>query len=368
MRISVPCEEDIQEALDLLTEEAHRFTYNSCGQCPIAAEVEQLLKDLNSKDLLIPAESQILTCDNDQSLVRLSTVLRRELLLLNGQNQDIRWSATTSLGGKLLEGSFVSGSNTIATISLRIPDNIPVTFDNLGKMCCLSVSSTSNYFPFEAGKIFTLHSSYGNILVNEDFTIEGHISLPLEPCTIPPRCFLTDDATRVSLFLNMLATANTTGKTHNLNTNNTDVSLEQTSNIDFYKHAVRAILRQDDRNVYGFLEDVGTVNPRWNSYVTGDLLYGVFKYTQNGNKEKVIEVSGLPAPYSYSQVVEFLNLRPKKIDMNSSDPCRNASCNKETFIADAIVINGGQRYVVPVTITAPGMNAVTCRPAVAGSN
>jgi hypothetical protein len=239
-------------------------------------------------------------------------------------------------------------------------------------MCCLTILSSAQVsaFTYEAGKNFSIEATYINGITAKDFKVEGKISKPLSPCTITPRCMLTDDATRTAGFLTVLTTSTTAGKVNDLLTNNTVLSLSQTSNIAFYEFAVKLLLKKDDRDTYGaYVDDITTLSPTWKSYMaTTNILSGVVSYTENSvNKQVTIEITGLNSTQA-GQVSDFVNLKTEPINMTSTDPCRTAACDKKTFKADAVIISGSQRTYVPVTIYVPTMKPVVCTPAVPPTN
>ncbi len=338
VKVPAPCESDITAAMNEMVLEGERFKYESCGLCPLATDLENVLMNLRENDYMPNTTSVHLTCPNDT--VQLGGVIYRYLLNQNGNDNNITWHSTVSTNGKILNGSFNTGATSTAAISLTIPSNVPLTFATLSKMCCLSVTGPNS---------FTFKSSFYNPITKKDtvFYIDGTSDFRIDTCYIAPRCMVTDDSRRVALLLNMLV-ATGGGKTSDLDTEGAQIDLANTAlKKDYYADAIRAFLKQDNDLVYGqYLEKVDTISPKWESTVTLQSLSGEFHY--DGGSMSV-DISNLPSPYLYKNIKDFSRLRP-------------VSGNPNQFYVDAkIAVLGADDVVVTLIVETPAFTTTVCK-------
>ena len=342
VKVAVPCDNDIVAAMNEGIVEAQRFKYESCGLCPLASDLENVLMNLRENDYMPNKVNVPLTCPSDT--VQLGDVLYRLFLNKNGNNSNITWDATLSSDGKTLNGTFNTGSSITASVTLNIPSGVPVTFSNLSKMCCMSVTGPNS---------FTFKSSYYNSVSRKDsaFHITGSSNFRIDTCYVPPRCMVTDDARRVTLLLNMLA-ATGGGKSNDLKTNNQVVELSDTPlKRDYYAAAVRTILKRENDLVFNqYLDDVTTVDPKWEGTQSGTTLHGVFYHTDgNGQLSFSIDLSGLNSAYSYGNIKEFSRMRPV-----SGSPTK--------FYVDALVtVSEGVDVLVTLTVETTSLQPTVCK-------
>ena len=398
IQIRVPCNADLDSAINQMAEAAYSFKYTSCGECPIASDVEQFIMDLRGNGLLLTDTTStanvnlLVSCDQDNNPVSLGEVLRNlEIPKTDPQNPVIYWTSkvTPAGNGNLLTGILYNDSTTSPTIydtiSLWIPNSVPVSFNKLTQLCCLSVNTSGStlFFPYKPNKVFTLQGAYSTGgLTQNTFVAEGTTSFPLALCTFSPNCQLSNDASNVVTFLNTLAIYNPSidpTKQQNLIAT-PSVNLASSGIIDYYNSSVINLIGKNNTTLPGqYVESITSLNPSWQSSVSNDTLFGVLttyftdstvKLSSNTYKvdtiNTVIQITGLPLSYQYSSVSIFNNLRPAVV--SSSDICTTQPCQKTTFVADAIIANNQEQIILPVNITVPGLIPVVCTPALPPSN
>ncbi|MBY0424987.1 MAG: hypothetical protein K2Q22_05055, partial [Cytophagales bacterium] len=378
--INVPCNEDLDDFTDDVNTDVLRAKFESCGLCPLARDVEQLIMDLKDNRSLatITSPGVLLSCQNDKFPVTPGDLLLSELKAnstTTQNNPDIYWKVSLSPNGRNLTGTFSNTSISLAlSYSSLVPTTVNSTFANLTKLCCLSVVGYVNPTNTTLGQVFVMQSSYSDPLLGDiPFLVTGTVNLGLNPCSFPPKCQTTDDASRVAQFLNILtATASGTNKTNDLVTASVDKTLSDASVLDFYQNAVRTLIKKDNYDVPGgYIQDMSTIPTTWNSQVSSDgtKLSGVFQYVLNGDtKAIVIDINNLPSGFSFSEIRQFFRIRPDK-NLPSNDPCRTSNCNKQKFLVDAVLYQGDSRFVKTVEIEVPSLNPVICRPPIIiGSN
>ena len=393
--LNVPCDADLDTALNQVAEAAYSFKYTSCGECPIASDVEQFIMDLRSNSVLFTDTSTsssgnlLVSCDQDIYPVHLGEVLRNlEIPKTDPANPVIYWNSSVASvsNGTVLTGKLYDGASSIYdTISLWIPSSVTVSFNKLTQLCCLSVNTSgqTNYFPFKANKVFTLQGSYvDNALVQHSFIAEGTTSFPLAPCSFSPNCQLSSDASNAVAFLNTLSINNPSidvNKQQNL-ISNSALNLANSSIKSYYNASVINLIRKNIVTLPGqYVVDISSLNPTWQSSVSNDTLTGILTtmFTDStvliaANTYKVdtvntvIEITGLPLSYQYSNITLFNNLRPQVV--SSSDVCTTQPCQKTAFLADAIITSVQPTVIVPVTIFVPSLIPVVCTPALPPSN
>jgi len=396
--MSVPCDSDLQAALNQATNAAYSAKYSSCGECPMGTDVEQFIMDLRSNNVLVtagtslPGGNLLLSCTLPQYPVQMGDVLSvLELSQANAASPVVNWnsSVTPVSSGSVLTGiiSNNGGLNQFDTISLWMPSSVTVPFSKLTQLCCLNVNTTgvTSYFPYKPGKVFTLQGYYvDNLLVQHTVTVEGTTDIPLAPCTFAPNCLLSDDASNVAAFLNTLALNNTAqdpDKQQNL-ISPSALDLSSSSIIGYYNGSVTNLLHKNNLSIPGeYVDDITSLSPSWQSTVSNDTLSGVLTTTfidstvqispgvyQSDLVNTVIEISGLPSGYTYSNVTMFRNLRVGTV--SSTDICTSQPCQRTTFYADALVNTGtpgAAPVIVPVQIYVPGLQPVVCTPVLPGA-
>lgn len=365
------CPEDIAAANVSNTVEAQRYKYEQCGLCPMAQDVELLIGDLFRAKIFAPATNKLLTCGIDDIPVNIGTTLYPALLQLNNNNPDVFWSSVLSAADKTVTGRLISAGQTLATLVLNIPTDVPVDFTTLKTPCCFSALNA---------QAFTLKSSYIDPLTlrSVDFFLNGTFTLPLSPCFIPPRCVTTSDTRRVLFFLNTLVMGGDafTYKRSNLNTNSVVLNLLDAGVTDeslklnvkeFYQPSLRALLKKDNDEVFnGYVEDMTVFEPKWSSSLTGNYLSGALTYKENNVLYTLlIEIADLPV--ALDKIQQFANVRPVPLTPNANDVC-NGSCEKKHFLTDVLVIDANGRRYETVDIYVPALKPVICQPAVPASN
>ncbi len=377
--MSTPCEEDITAQMNELNQERDRAKYESCGLCPLASDLEQLFMDLRSNKMLKNVSDVALTCnpsakDNTGQLlypISLGVALGKYIKDASGGiDQAVYWKASVS--GKLLTGNLYSGSTNFFTLNLRIPDNVNANFNSLFKLCCMTVpDSYAGALSFEQGKSFVLKSSYLDINTDEvSFFMEGKSSIAISPCTIPPRCILSNDAKNVISLLNALILTDDQGKADDLT--RSSVSLSSSERKDYYNSAVFNVLKINSSSV----SDLSVLQPKWTGTVITDAsnnktLKGVFSTVQNSVTNNIaIDITGLLPTYRYEDVVSFVNLRQESSPPTNAT-CPYPACAMKTFVADAVLahpqIKGTYLYV-PVKVNVPALNPVACKYPIPASN
>lgn len=327
------CNDDLIEAVNESIKEGQRYRFVTCGTCPMAADLDDVLFALFEKELLVSPTETHLTCSSDS--VQVGGELYRKFA---ETSTDISWQSTLSPDGKTLSGAFLLGNISSVNLTLTIPPGLPgVTFNALSKLCCIKVDTIN-------GNLFTLEGTYFNILgfSREKFDVSGSFGYRLDTCTITPRCLATENSENVSSFLNMLIITRdkklndlVTGSSTTLGLLSPDpnnASNPRAASRQYYAGVVRSLINRDfDLEVFDYLNSSTLLayNPRWNSVIAngGLTLDGVFTYTENSvNKQIPISITS-PTLVSFSQILGFSRIRPFRGDANK-------------FIVDALISVG----------------------------
>ena len=357
----VPCAADLTALKDAQTLDAERMKYELCGLCPAASDLEALLTQLKANNKLVTTASPV-SCAN--SGIALGTALKRNILAGTTDNPVIYWTSTVSPEKKTVTGIIQAGSTDKYTVALTIPANIAYTFDDLVSLCCLTVSNT-------ATNAFTMKASFKKNKVYEDFFINGVIStLNLKDCTILPKCALTNDASDVAGFLNLLSVSGqleTSIPVHLFDGIDNNSSDDYTSNVSRYFDAVLSILNiSGDAANY---EALKLIDPVWSiTSQSASGLSGKITYQLNGTNTIVIQISYLNditstsltmpdgSAHSFTnQPKQFYSLSP----VSDVTYCTTNDCSKE-FDASMISITNNQFVAKKVRIHVPVLAPVTC--------
>lgn len=354
----VPCESDLLEVTTNQTVEIQQLKYESCGLCPITSDLESLLTKLTANNKIVTPGSTI-SCSNDN--LYLGEALRRSIIGTEALTSVIYWSSTLSSDKKVISGSFNRNGVNVYNLTLTIPAELTLTFDELLSVCCLSVSSQAN-------QAFKLRATFKHLNVHQDIWLNGTINLDLKNCDIPPRCVLTEDASNTANFINMLATNNHLNSTTPValfdGINSTDPN-DYLSNVNKYFGTVLSLLKISESEISAdVIEDL---NPIWTTSVSNNIVRGTLSYTLNHQLFnlliEVIPVSSSPTPSPLSLAAgehvpnQFLIKNLKPITYTSS--CTGLLCGRE-FAASLIVINNDQFSSQQVKIFTPTLLPVKC--------
>lgn len=378
IEVSVPCLEDAEESARALEEEARVFKYESCGQCPLASDLEVLLMDLNRVTNTVGNEehkkllgtNEILTCDGVDFEVAAGMALRDALLPPGGGK--LYWkNVDYALDGKSLTARFTDAAdNALATVVLTLPvESSPeATFASIGDICCFQAITNGS------DPSFTFRMGYYDQWKKEELTITGTYDYQggnidraaLAPCTFPPRCLLTDDAYRAVAFVNMLtfSSEHVDNKSRHLLTTGAGIELYSSGRIDFYNDALRALARKDDDTRPDYQANMAAWEPEWTSALTGLKLTGDLETSQGTIQ---IKICGLDAN-DYASLLEFRDL--KALRPGDEGACWNdeGTLTSQPFAATATIDDSGVLVYKPVTIYLPSMDPALCRPVTAPSN
>lgn len=362
--VPIPCDDALIEFGDQQKLEAERYKFESCGLCPFASDVEGFIMnmlDSNYIEAPLPTPKH-LTCSNDG--VELGGQLFAKLVSLNSGSADISWSTTVSNpvgNSKVLEGNFISGTNTIATLRLVIPPltTLPanVQFNDLSKLCCLKV--TKGITGSNEGKLFTMDAQYTDPDNNKkvNFTVEGSFTERLDICDITPNCITTDDSRRVANFLNMLVVTSE-DKTNELVTNGSTNNLLGVSDLkdDYYMQVIRSVIKKDNDMVYGGYADDNALEsyvPKWTSLIVNNTLTASLDYTIGTEaKTLVIDLSCL-STIDFTQIKSFSRIRPFSGDATK-------------FYVDALIFKGtkpSENVYKTIEIYVPNLKPTVCEQA-----
>jgi hypothetical protein len=353
----IPCESDILEMNQEQAVEMQQLKYESCGLCPLASDLESLLIKLTANNKIVTASSTI-SCSNDN--IYLGEALRRSIIGTGSLTSVIYWSSTLSSDKKIISGSIKVNNLNVYNLTLTIPVEHALTFDELLSVCCLSVSGQTN-------PAFKVRATFKHLNVYQDIWLHGTINLDLKNCAIPPRCVLTEDASNTANFINMLAANNHLNSTAAVDLfegiNSTDPN-DYLSNVNNYFDVVLSLLRISETQISELA--MKSLNPTWTASTSNKIVRGTLSYTLNGDiYNLLIEVSAVsstpvPTPLTLDPGKhipdQFLIKNLKPVIYTSS--C-TSECGKE-FSASLIVINNDQFSSQQVKIYTPTLQPVKC--------
>lgn len=359
-------------------QERIRQRYELCGQCPLAAELEDFLFDVvNVKKL---SSSVVLTCPFTANTVTLGSTLKNKVLGTLPANSALSWVGQVSVNKKTITGSFApinvyagqhyNPANALAEIVLQIPASaLSSTFDDLIGICCLDAD------PLDVTK-FTFKGKFKNAVVASgnsnayfyELTLNGVINMKnsqlidLLHCSIKPQCVVSEEAKNLYYFLNTLcASTNIPGATNKINQlNQPMVNLTSSANIDFYFLPLMKLT--------GLLNNVGidefkngayTASWNWQSNsgtltvtkVAGNVLLGTWNISFPGFTTSLTEIQ------------QFKVLRPN--ELNSCSNPSGMTCADGKVFAQVLLKKTTGYEIRPIVIEALNKNMTICRKPIA---
>jgi len=382
-----PCTTDSKNQMDATTLQIQIAQYKSCGTCPIAADVEALLAQLTSKNMLT---TNNVTVNCPSSNIVIGGVLSNLVLSGIGGTPVISWNGSFSTSDKrTLTGTILAGTTTRYTVTLSIPASTnPITaslgtqpivttaytLDKLLSLCCITASTTTQ-------GAFTIRASFSDPNLS-DIYLNGTISsLNLTNCSFPPTCVLTSDAVHTANFLNMLSavpTGTDANQTQLFST--TPVHLFDkggsnrtgSSNFLTYIDVVIDLLNISEASATPSL--INTLNPTWtvtsqntgNILVSGTLSYSLDGGTTTSVQNIQITTTGatgastlFPATsHVANKPAQFVSLAPLPYDP------ANACTDCPSFGASMNFVNNNSYTSQSVIINTPLMNPVNCTPVI----
>jgi hypothetical protein len=374
--------------MNATTLQAQIEQYKLCGTCPIAADVESLLAQLTSKNMLT---TNSVTVNCPSSNIVIGGVLSNFVLSGISGTPVISWYGSFSTSDKrTITGTILAGTTTRYTVTLSIPASTSAimaslgsqtiittayTLDKLLSLCCITASTTTP-------GAFTIRAAFSDPNLS-DIYLNGTIStLNLNNCSFLPTCVLTSDAVHTANFLNILSAVPTvpngagvnqsqlfsTTPVHLFDGNN----LTGSSNLLTYVDAVIDLLNISEASATPSL--INTLNPTWtvasmntgNTIVSGTLSYSLDGGTTTSMQTITITTNGAavsPAPFpSTSHVankpIQFVSLAPLPFD------AANACTDCPRFGATMNFVNSNSYTSQSVIINTPLMSPVNCTPVI----
>lgn len=366
--LEVACKENVEDFIHNGTRDAEILKYESCGLCPIANDLEQFLVELKKKTVFSNGVESLVTCITASTYVPLGGTLQKVFVPANdGAYPKVFWKGILSNANKTLTGTLhndaTANNSTIVTrtVTLNIPAGVNKTFADI-TFCCLkpAVATVGGMHAFQ------MEASYIANGATVKFMIDGTVDISLAPCTFPPRCYTTSQATETANFLNALLIDVYKPKQLQQQQASQVVVLSTDDVRAYYEPNIRVLINKTDLNTAGqYPEAFTTFTPKWLALKTGaGNLEGQLTFT--GTSMNTINVSITPTVAgsidSYNNISRFTNVRPADLAT-----CSEAMgfCEEPMFKADAVFVgSNGSRTYREVTIQVSSLTMTVCKPIV----
>lgn len=359
--LDVACSEQLQKKIELNTRDVEIYKYEKCGLCPIANDLEVFLLELKKRPFIGNGQSTLITCISNADFTSLGKTLVKQFIPNNNDvYATVHWQGTYSADKKTLTGTLKNlTANITRNITLQIPANVPKNLTQIN-FCCLSPEATT----VNGVHRFTLEASYTENNQKVKFNIDGTIDVSLAPCSFPPRCYATSQATNMTNFLNTLLID--TYKTKQLQS--VEVALDADAVRDYYEPNVRNLINKDAVNDDGsYAQDFSTFAPKWigTRQANGELAAELRLTNTSISRIDINITPTIPNSIAdYNLINRFTNVRPLGIGSCAETL---SVCENTSFIADALIINtDGSRSYKEVAIQVSGLTMTICKPVVFG--
>lgn len=312
-----------------LQERADRILFETCGQCPLARDIQFLLdaiaREDRDKDGNVIKESQLalgtadvnpfnLSCYPLESPYKEFTADLEEALNLPGTGQ-IVWRQVTLTDKRLDAVIERNGGVETCNLSLVIPFDSPYDISDIRGICCIHYESQPELLPFQAGQNFRLSgivpipNAPAGTSGFEKVEMEGVSCVNLSACPMPPVCSVTAEGEALESLFDALV-SESTAASNKLVTNGAEIDILSPTVGQYspYSYLIRGVL--DNVNAGG----LNATNWVWTSTETGGQLTAFIK-DKNSDASILFDFYLPPsADFGFTDIVALEAIRSDKVN------------------------------------------------------
>jgi len=382
-----PCSAAVATAIKQGIQNSQRNKYSECGLCPIAVDLQNFIVGLldtksditnnpNRKALFYTYVSPTTNLPTPMPVNCSASILRIGGSIANVFKSsvatptilaDIKWNPMLSADKKSLSGELYFETQKL-TLSLTLPApssalRSSINFDSIISLCCLDIDRRvglnnkflvkANYIDVRDNKLIKVVYLNGSITATGINT--GNDIFDIDNCTFEPSCALSEKASAMVNFLNVLTLPIGTTKPSYLTPaipTLFPLQLSSKDNLLLYGSTLRTMLGIPFTKDKAASDDIENAMPTWSATVSGNVVTGQINYSPTNPKVETIIVDFTNSGYTFnaSNFVSFTNLETlagMKLGQNLSGYKLKANVKYKT------VFNGITSYhYAPVMITA----------------
>lgn len=309
----VACSNTLRDILEDTQLEADISFYETCGQCPVVQDLQNLMNAVAVRKEL-EKDNVLLSCYPEGKYPEFVPELKKMLEQTIPGDGRWYWDKVTSSNGELLVN--LTKLDNTGTCDLRLKILTPgISFSSIQSLCCMNYTATPTFYPLTGKGNFVMRATVAGR--TEKIAIEGFIGCAdLTTCPFPPKCQPTKEAGELQTVMNSLLFDFTLGGNSQNLFSPTPVKLYEAP----YKDIVNGTLAPLQQNLSG-------TNWTWRSEIAGNILTG---YIEDGKGGRCL-IELRPAtniPFDVKKILGFANMRPDR--KHPDDPAHN-------FLVTAIV-------------------------------